>query len=82
MADENIITKYLLNYLFKKIDDLIEENLKLKLKLAEKETTDKVLEDLTTEAVKMAKSMGLLNDGEETDDSDSVSAILKKKIAA
>lgn len=79
MADENTITKYLLNYLFKKIDDLTEENLKLKLKLAKKETTDKVLEDLTTEAVKMAKSLGLLDDNEEADDSNLLNAILKKK---
>lgn len=82
MADENIITKYLLNYLFKKIDDLTEENLQLKLKLAEKETTDKVLDDLTTEAVKMAKRMGLLDDGEEADDSNPLNAILKKKSEA
>lgn len=82
MADDNIITKYLLNYLFKKIDDLIEENLQLKLKLAEKETTDKVLDDLTTEAVKMAKSMGLLDDNEEADDNNPLTAILKKKSEA
>lgn len=59
------ITKYLLNYLFKKIDDLTAENQKLKLKLNIKAAEDRFLADIAEQAVEVAKKMGLI---EEDDD--------------
>lgn len=71
------MTKYLLNYLFKKIDDLTAENQKLKLKMAKKEIEDNVIEDLTKQAVNLAKEIGLIQ--EESNDQSMDSFIKKKK---
>lgn len=69
------ITKYLLNYLFKKIDDLTARNLELELKLRkahiEEETEKRVMHNLTQEAFKMAKDLGMIKeDGSLSDDLD------------
>lgn len=69
------ITKYLLNYLFKKIDDLTARNLELELKLRkahiEEETEKRIMHNLTQEAFKMAKDLGMIKeDGSLSDDLD------------
>lgn len=69
------ITKYLLNYLFKKIDDLTARNVELEMKLnrnkIEEETERRVMHNLTQEAFKMAKDLGMIKeDGSLSDDLD------------
>lgn len=70
------ITKYLLNYLFKKIDDLTAENQKLKLIIEEKQIEDNLLNNLVKDAMNMAKDLGLVN---EEDDNPIKFSLNKKK---
>lgn len=88
------ITKYLLNYLFKKIDDLTTKTRQLEIELQrktiEEETEKRVMHNLTQEAFKMAKDLGMIKeDGSLSDDLDAdnnedprILTIKKKKFEA
>lgn len=64
------ITKYLLNYLFKHMDELIEENKRLREQLVAKDTERPILDVIEKEAQQMARAMGLIssNDDDNNDD--------------